>query len=350
MKSECAWFPIDRTLKAGYLLPLISGEFSYSHNFGLWMALCAKASYEDEKDGVRIFVAAGFNEDVRFIQKGDTQAYIAVYERGMSPFVVIVFRGTDNFSDLQTDLNVFRFGSSVHPGFRGALEIVWKEVVRNLKDIQQLYGKLPLHLTGHSLGGALALLAAKRFKDENLATAVSVVNIGCPRVGNRKLGKEIAESAAIHRIVHASDVVPRLPLLLLGYRHPGTEHWLLNEGGELTISPHPKIAKRLLWLKLVYDQSYEFKLYLGFSLIAAMLLTKVIYSGADIQLAVYQALFLAVGLWGVLLLLISHLVRYLPSMVRRWFRPHAFIDHKSELYVNELAARAGRKVSGITGQ
>ena len=60
--SAEVWFPKDKALEEGYALAPISREFLYSHDFGLWMALCARASYEDEKDGKRMFMAAGFWE------------------------------------------------------------------------------------------------------------------------------------------------------------------------------------------------------------------------------------------------------------------------------------------------
>lgn len=344
-------FPKDKVLKEGYALPPISGEFSYSHDFALWMALCARASYEDEEDGKRMFIAAGFGEDVRYIQKGDTEAYVAVHQGGTSPFAVIAFRGTDSIRDLRTDLKFWRRnvwglrGSRAHRGFRDALDEVWDDIVDTLRDVREKHGAVPLHLTGHSLGGALALLAAQRLKD--LDPAVSVVNIGCPRVGNRELGEQIAESASIHRVVHASDAVPRLPPLLLGYRHVGTEHWLLSDGGEMTIPPHPKLAQRLRWLKLAYDQSYGFRQYLGVSAIIALLITAGIYKGLNIELAVVEVLLLAAVLWGALVYVMSLLVPRLPTPVQRWFRPHALIDHNSDLYVEELAARTGRRLSRL---
>lgn len=356
--SVHVWFPKDKALKEGYTLPVISGEFSYSHDFALWMALCARASYEDEEDGKWMFIAAGFREDVRFIQKGETQAYIAVHPGGTSPFAVIVFRGTDNIRDVLTDLKLWRRnvwgrkvwglrGSRAHRGFQDALDEVWADIVTNLRDIRKKHGAVPLHLTGHSLGAALALLAAQRLEDsEDLAPAISVVNIGCPRVGNRELGERIAESASIHRVVHASDAVPRIPPLLLGYRHVGTEHWLLPDGGEMTFPPHPKLAQRVRWLQLAHHQSYAFRQYLAVSAFIAFLLTAGIYKGLNIDLTVVEALVLFAVLWIALVGVMSILVSpRLPTPVRRWFRPHALIDHKSDLYVEELAARAERWLS-----
>ena len=144
--------------------------------------------------------------------------------------------------------------------------------------------------------------------------------------------------------MHASDAVPRIPPLLLGYRHAGTEHWLLPEGGEMTIPPRPKLAQRLRWLQLAYGQSYAFKQYLFISAIIALLLAAGIYKGLNIDVLVF-ALVLAAVLWGALVCVVSLLVApHLPTPVQRWFRPHALIDHKSDLYVEELAARTGRRL------
>jgi len=357
MSSAQIWFPKDKEPKGkkskGYLLPSISSEFLYSHDFGLWMALCSRTSYENEEDGKRMFVEAGFEEDVCFVQKGDTQAYVAVHKKGTSPFAVIVFRGTENLSDLITDMKLFKkpiswlHGCRVHHGFHDALDVVWCDIIKALQNVREKHGTIPLHLTGHSLGGALALLASLRLKKlERPMPAISVVTIGCPRVGNGKLSKQISKSASIHRVVHASDMVPRVPLLLLGYRHAGTEHWLLADGNEMTIDPdNLKLSQRLRWLNLVYNQPYHFIQYLLISLIVAMLLTKGIYTTLHIELSIGVALLLVTVLLTALMSTVTFLILpYLPIPMQRWFRPHILTDHKSDYYVDELAKRTGTKL------
>ena len=65
---------------------------------------------------------------------------------------------------------------------------------------------LPLFITGHSLGGALALLATKLVA-RNVDGAC--YTFGAPRVGNYEYFRFI--KTPVFRIVNSSDIVPRVP-------------------------------------------------------------------------------------------------------------------------------------------
>ena len=81
----------------------------------------------------------------------------------------------------------------------------------------------PLWITGHSLGGALALLAAWRFQRSFLAVH-EIVTFGAPMIGNETASKAFEQefSGKIFRYVDLEDVVPHLPsvsLLANAYTH-----------------------------------------------------------------------------------------------------------------------------------
>ncbi len=67
--------------------------------------------------------------------------------------------------------------------------------------------KKPLFITGHSLGGALATIAAKKISHEGGIAAC--YTFGSPRVGNDEWIAHI--KAPIYRLVNAADCVPMLP-------------------------------------------------------------------------------------------------------------------------------------------
>jgi hypothetical protein len=89
-------------------------------------------------------------------------------------------------------------------------------------------------ITGHSLGGALAILCALECWRQALPVS-GVYTFGQPRVGNAAFAALYDRTRMIHgaslrdltfRVVNQNDVVPRTPGLLLGYRHGGIELFL----------------------------------------------------------------------------------------------------------------------------
>ena len=68
--------------------------------------------------------------------------------------------------------------------------------------------------TGHSLGGALATLAAFYFVDQNLISSEPIlITFGQPRVGNILLAKYITQKIKqIYRFARPKDLVPYIPL------------------------------------------------------------------------------------------------------------------------------------------
>jgi predicted lipase len=136
----------------------------------------------------------------------------------------VVFRGTQERYDILVDLNIIRsrlFPSSnilVHSGFleqfKSLEENITSEITNNLNKIDTI------HFAGHSLGGALATLAAayygKMYKNK---LTVLCHTIGSPRVGNKAFTKLFAEN--VHeeiRITNEKDPIPLIPMSFL-YRH-----------------------------------------------------------------------------------------------------------------------------------
>lgn len=126
--------------------------------------------------------------------------------------VVLVFRGTltegaagflDWLNDLRAEL-VFRpaYPGLVHAGFAASLD--------NLLPLLPRFSG-PLAVTGHSKGGALAVLMGLRLAQRG--ASVRVVTFGAPRVGNDQLARAADEALTIDRYENPHDIVPRLPPL-----------------------------------------------------------------------------------------------------------------------------------------
>ena len=156
---------------------------------------------------------------------GDTQALLCrrLAEDSATLYDVVAFRGTEaKVRDWLTDLRCVPRVSGeekVHTGFleafseeRGAEQETVEEAIKSIL-VEHGNGPdddgrrpFPLYLTGHSLGGALALLATKR-----LAPNVdgACYTFGAPRIANYEYFRFV--KTPVFRIVNSSDIVPRVP-------------------------------------------------------------------------------------------------------------------------------------------
>ncbi|MCA8954566.1 MAG: lipase family protein [Planctomycetes bacterium] len=147
--------------------------------------------------------------------------------------VIVTFRGSESsdavalFRDwIVTDANMLwtelpsysRAGFMaprvrVHTGFWNGVNSCWSQLLRKLKP-KLAGGRRKLFLTGHSLGGALATLAAIRLAREEKIPVQGVHTYASPRVGNDEF--RVVYHATQHlrktqRWVNGLDLVPMFP-------------------------------------------------------------------------------------------------------------------------------------------
>ena len=171
-----------------------------------WLADAALLAYWDEAHARARFADAGL-EATAFNQDG-VDGYVAAG----NGFAIVSFRGTepDQSSDIVDDARFALVpwddtGASVHAGFLDALNRVWPRLAPQL---EALAPGRRIWFTGHSLGAALATLAAARF-----AQATGVCTFGSPRVGNRAFASAFAArfGGSARRYVADTDVVTHVP-------------------------------------------------------------------------------------------------------------------------------------------
>ena len=88
--------------------------------------------------------------------------------------------------------------------------------------------KMTIVFTGHSQGGALATLYGAYMADYLPKKKMLISVAGSPRVGNAQFKADVntrLTNLAIYRVVNEDDLVPRVPLRSMDYRHVG--HLLL---------------------------------------------------------------------------------------------------------------------------
>jgi hypothetical protein len=164
--------------------------------------------------------AWGFTSLEKFVRGNLTCTTTGV--RGVrNDAVILAFAGTDPgiLQTLITDVEARINSNNIHEGFEEALAVA----INDVQAAAALANGKPLFITGHSLGGALAALAA-RYCSSKGAMPCAVYTFGMPRVGDERFAEEYNSSALgpiTYRLVHGDDIVPCAPPSQLGYRHVG---------------------------------------------------------------------------------------------------------------------------------
>ena len=194
---------------------------AYSDRMAWVLAQLTQLAYhpfETDLDGLTTQLTAGNFTLITTFNQDDTQGFIVKTDT----FAVLCFRGTEAKSkkDIKTDLK-FRLkkapSGAAHRGFLAAYNTVKPTITKTLETLD-----FPLYITGHSLGGALATLAAADLPYPKIAACYTY---GSPRVGNRRF--EQAIKVPVYRIQNSSDIVTRLPMAILTrYVHVGALKFL----------------------------------------------------------------------------------------------------------------------------
>lgn len=189
----------------------------------LLFARLSAIAYGDLKEVKKQAKELGFTT-VEFYNKDGAQAYRFQNRHDL----VIACRGTEPtcFNDIKADLKAIpvmaETVSRVHRGFKKEVDDLWPMIV---EDLLAKRAKQSLWFTGHSLGAAMATIMASRcLYCEKLPDPEELYTYGSPRVGWR--GYVVHLGVEHHRWVNNNDVVTRVPLALMGYRHHGTEHYM----------------------------------------------------------------------------------------------------------------------------
>jgi triacylglycerol lipase len=193
---------------------------------GLLFAELASIAYKDLKEVKPLAKKLGFTA-VEMYDNDGAQAYRFQNARDC----VIVCRGTEptEFNDIKADLQATPVRSEtvsrVHKGFKKEVDDLWPMVVEDVRALK----KQTLWFAGHSLGAAMATVMASRcFYDDTLMDPAELHTYGSPRVGWPGYVKTMAVEH--HRWVNNNDVVTKVPLWCMGYRHDGIEHYIDSEG------------------------------------------------------------------------------------------------------------------------
>lgn len=124
-------------------------------------------------------------------------------------------------------------GYKLHEGFQYAWEDVRDTAVPAVASAVAIYPTYSLILPGHSLGGAVATIAAAYFRAAGYPCDVySYVN---PQHRNEAFVNFMdAQEGSHYRVTHTNDPNPRHPGKLSSFRHTSPELWL-SAGSATTV-------------------------------------------------------------------------------------------------------------------
>ena len=148
---------------------------------------------------------------------------------------ILCIRGTNNLLNAWIDSQYFlkeepEIGINVHRGFNKAV----KEILPTIKELLDPNRKVIL--SGHSLGGSMAILLAMYLEKEGFDIQW-IVTMGQPKITDNE-GAEKYQHLPLLRLVYHLDVVPSLPpRVVTRYYHFGSKLNLLKSGYDYQTDP-----------------------------------------------------------------------------------------------------------------
>ncbi len=174
----------------------------------------------------------------------DSQGFVVAREAGAGQVDVFVsFRGTvaTSIKDWLDDLKYLELvvpwegNARVHRGFLEAYEGVRDQTIAAIKVLTAHATHVNIVVTGHSLGAAIADIAALDMKMNFFPDAtVSLYTFGCPRVGDTTFAALVdSYTDAAWRVTHYKDIAVHFPFksdaLTFHFHHVGTEVYYNEE-------------------------------------------------------------------------------------------------------------------------
>ncbi|KAL7897556.1 triacylglycerol lipase [Trichoderma sp. SZMC 28014] len=184
-------------------------------------------------DGSRNEVASEKQGAIVVAFRGTYSIANTIVDLGTIPQKYVPYPSPDDGGEMPKKPSHECTNCTVHMGFLESWRSARDAVLPELKALRAQYPSRPIQLVGHSLGGAVACLAALELKVSLGWDDVTVTTFGEPRAGNTQFARFVddvfdlngtteLEKRTYRRVTHADDPVPLLPPSEFGYKsHSG---------------------------------------------------------------------------------------------------------------------------------
>lgn len=192
-------------------MPLNWIESAHDHAKALALAKASFAAYGSKKERENWAREHDFGA-VWTLEWGHLSGFAVLHRE--QPAMVVCFQGTNQLTDWGNNLDLDfskakRFPSGrVHDGFDRGVDHLWSQIEAATANPAEAR----LWFTGHSLGGALATIAAARMSEAGREVA-GAYTFGAPRVGDAAFTNWLNARLAgrLFRYVNAADPVTQVP-------------------------------------------------------------------------------------------------------------------------------------------
>lgn len=199
-------------------------------------AICSMGAYSDDESYLMRSALTSRGWVIEKISRKNNRANAKAYLVSKGDVKILAIAGTETIKDFEIDFRIGRvtldkksvplgyddedFGDKifVHRGFRDYADVVLSDgLAERLTTSLKQNPNETLYLTGHSLGGSVATIAAFRLADMGVAkNRLKVISFGAMAVGSREFAKTYADKIDLTRVVMKGDLLKK-SLRILGY-------------------------------------------------------------------------------------------------------------------------------------
>ena len=199
-------------------------------------AACSLEAYSSNESFLMRSMLTSRGWQIEKLSRKNNLADAKAYLVGKGDVKILTIAGTENLKDVEVDFRVGRVHLKdnfppldadeknisdkifVHRGFRDYADVVLGDgLAERLKTSLEKNPAETLYLTGHSLGGSVATVAALRLADMGVEkNRLKVITFGAMAVGSHKLAENYADKIDLTRVIMRGDILKK-SLRALGY-------------------------------------------------------------------------------------------------------------------------------------